>query len=292
MHLHAEDLIADPNFIRGIRFHAGRMRLMFDAKPRLARLLASHQRWLLTQMAYALSMERDRLDPSSGLTATRLIKDVTAFKVASRNTVLSFIDELFTYRFITCEPGAERKRPRHYEAAEISHQAMASWLSSNLHALDVLDGKDRAAEFDANPHWIRQIQPRLARHCMEDDIWREPPEEIGLFLWNDAGGLIVDYLISMIDLDEQDETRFFLGEFDSRGLAADFMMSRTHLQRLVSKAALSGFMGSQVDAKKPTLWISRAFVQDYCEWQAIKFAYVDEAFNWVRSRSNVRSCDI
>lgn len=275
----ATDLIADPKFILGIRFHAGRMRSMFDAGPRLARLLASHQRWLLTQVAYALSLERVEGDAFSGLTATALTAEITVFKAASRKTIRSFIDELATYRFITCVAGEERKRPRRYEVAEIAQQAMFSWVWSNLTALDVLDDGDRAARFQANPEWIGVMQPRIARDCLRDAAWREPPERVGLFMWNDAGGLIVDYLMSRIDPEEKHPERFFVGPLDSRALAADFMISRTHLQRLFAKAAQDGCMGWDVDIKKPSLWISRAFVEEYCRWQAIKFAYVDQAFH-------------
>ncbi|MBB3963760.1 hypothetical protein [Rhizobium metallidurans] len=255
------------------------MRDMFDAGPRLARLLASHQRWLLTQVAYALSMERVDGDASSGLTATALTSEITAFKAASRNTIRSYIDEVATYKFITCVPGEERKRPRRYEVAETAQQAMVGWVWSNLLALDVLDDGDRAERFRANPGWIRMMQPRIARDCLRDPAWREPPKRVGLFMWNDAGGLIVDYLMSRIDPEDKHPDRLFVGPIDSRALAADFMISRTHLQRLFAKATQDGFMGWDVDKKKPPLWISRAFVEEYCQWQAIKFAYVDQAFH-------------
>lgn len=282
MPLRAEDLAADPKFILGIRFHAERMRTMYEAGPRLARLLASQQRWLLTQMAYALSVERDPADSSSGLTAVRLTNEITAYKVASRNTVLSFVDELLTYRFIAYEPGEERKRPRHFEPAEISHQSMYGWLCSNLVALDLLDGGERTAYFESHPAMARQMQPRIARNCLADQRWREPPEQVGLFLWSDAGGLIVDNLMSRIDIEETDPERFFVGPVDSRALATDFMMSRTHMQRLFAKAVQKGCLGWEA-GKKPVLWISRAFVEEYCRWQAVKFAYVDEAFSWAKA---------
>ena len=103
----AEQLAGNCSFLMSIRFLAGRTRGMFDAGPRLARLLASHQRWLLTQTAYALHLEYDPRDPTSGFTAVRLTGRITAHKVASRNTVLAFIEELYTYRFITHTPGDE-----------------------------------------------------------------------------------------------------------------------------------------------------------------------------------------
>ncbi|MGO7302196.1 hypothetical protein ACCS72_38715, partial [Rhizobium ruizarguesonis] len=57
-------------------------------------------------------------DPTLGFTAVRLTGRITAHKVASRNTVLAFIEELYTYRFITHTPGDERRRPRHLTAVE------------------------------------------------------------------------------------------------------------------------------------------------------------------------------
>ncbi|NKM00393.1 hypothetical protein [Rhizobium leguminosarum] len=280
----AEQLVGSSSFLMSIRFLAGQMRGMFDAGPRLARLLASHQRWLLTQTAYALHLEYDPRDPTSGFTAVRLTGRITAHKVASRNTVLAFIEELYTYRFITHTPGDERRRPRHFEPADVSHQGMFAWLISNLGALDLLDGGQRAAFFQANPSLMRLIQPRIARHCLEDAAWREPPEQVALFLWTEAGGLVVDNFIARMDMASSEPGRLPVGRVETRALAADFMMSRTHLQRLLAKAAQRGCVGWQDEPRKTHLWISRDFVEEYCAWQAVKFAYVDEAFEWAKAQ--------
>ncbi|MGR9169023.1 hypothetical protein [Rhizobium sp. KDH_Rht_773_N] len=280
----AEQLAQNPTFVVSIRFLAGQMRGMFDAGPRLARLLASHQRWLLTQTAYALHLEYDPQDATSGFTAVRLTGKITAHKVASRNTVLAFIEELFTYRFIAHTPGDERRRPRHFEPAEVSHQAMFGWLHGNLGALDLLDGGNRAAYLRENPLLFRSIQPRVAYRCLEDDNWREPPEQVALFLWTEAGGLVVDHFISRLDLEGSDPARLSVGKMETRALAGDFMMSRTHLQRLLAKAAQRGCVGWYDEPKKSQLWLSRNFLDEYVGWQAVKFAYVDEAFEWAKAR--------
>ncbi|MBW9052947.1 hypothetical protein [Rhizobium mesosinicum] len=277
----AEQLAQNPSFVVSIRFLAGQMRGLFDAGPRLARLLASHQRWLLTQTAYALHLEYNPQDPTSGFTAVRLTGKITAHKVASRNTVLAFIEELFTYRFITHTPGDERRRPRHFEPAEVSHQAMFGWLHSNLGALDLIDGGNRAAFLRENPLLFRQIQPRVAYNCLEDGNWREPPEQVAMFLWTEAGGMVIDHFMSRLDLEGADLSRLAIGKVETRALAGDFMMSRTHLQRLLAKGAQRGCVG-WYDEKKSQLWMSRDFLTEYVGWQAIKFAYVDEAFEWAK----------
>lgn len=280
----AEQLAGNCAFLTSIRFLAGQTRGMFDAAPRLARLLASHQRWLLTQTAYALHLEYDPRDPTSGLTAVGLTGRITAHKVASRNTVLAFIEELFTYRFITHTPGDERRRPRHFEPANVSLQAMSAWIHANLAALDLLDGGERAAVFQANPSLMRLVQPRIARHCLEDAAWREPPAQVALFLWTEAGGLVVDNFIARMETEDAEAGKFLVGRVETRALAADFMMSRTHLQRLLAKAAQRGCVGWYDEPRKAHLWLSRHFVEEYCAWQAVKFAYVDEAFEWATAR--------
>lgn len=280
----AEQLAQNPSFLVSIRFLAGQMRGMFDAGPRLARLLASHQRWLLTQTAYALHLEYDPQDVTSGFTAVRLTGKITAHKIASRNTVLAFIEELFTYRFITHTPGDERRRPRHFEPAEVSHQAMFGWLHTNLGALDLIDGGNRAALLLENPLLFRQIQPRVAYNCLEDANWREPPEQVALFLWTEAGGMVIDHFMSRLDLEGADPTRLAIGKMETRALAGDFMMSRTHLQRLLAKGAQRGCVGWYDEPKKSQLWLSRDFLREYVGWQAIKFAYVDEAFESAKAQ--------
>ncbi|MBB3657290.1 hypothetical protein FHX15_002522 [Rhizobium sp. BK650] len=280
----AEQLAQNPSFVVSIRFLAGQMRGLFDAGPRLARLLASHQRWLLTQTAYALHLEYDPQDATSGFTAVRLTGKITAHKVASRNTVLAFIEELFTYRFITHTPGDERRRPRHFEPAEVSHQAMFGWLHANLGALDLIDGGNRATFLQQNPLLFRQIQPRVAYNCLEDGNWREPPEQVALFLWTEAGGMVVDHFMSRLDLEGADPLRLMIGKVETRTLAGDFMMSRTHLQRLLAKGAQRGCLGWYDEPKKSQLWLSRDFLKQYVGWQAVKFAYVDEAFEWAKAR--------
>ncbi|APO74045.1 hypothetical protein AM571_CH01208 [Rhizobium etli 8C-3] len=280
----AEELARHPDFLLSIRHLAGTLRGMFQAGPRLARLLTSHQRWLLTQTAYALAMHYDPGDPSSGFSAVSLTTLITKHKVASRNTVLNFIEELLTYRFITHAPGEERRRPRHFEPAEVSNQAMYGWLLANLVALDMLDDGDRAACLQAHPQLLRIAQPLVARACLEDAAWREPPEPIALFLWTEAGGLVVDQLMARIDLDGADTERFDVGRVETRNLAGDFMMSRTHLQRLFAKAVQQGCLGWYDEPRKTRLWVSRNFVWQYCGWQAIKFAYVEHAFHIARAK--------
>ncbi|TXH84962.1 MAG: hypothetical protein E6Q77_01430 [Rhizobium sp.] len=277
-----EQLARHPKFVTALRFLSESLRNRYDSGPRIARMLASHQRWLLTQSAYALHLEYDSAVPGSGLTVVGLRDLITRYRVASRNTVLSFIDELMTYRFLELAPGSVR-RPRRYVPTEVSFTAMFGWYLANLAAIDLIDDGGRAAALVASPALLDLAQPRMARHCLATDIWREPPESVGLFLWTEAGGLVVDHIMSRLDLSGEVGDRIDIGRFDARALAAHFMISRTHLQRLLRKSAERGDIGWHDESKKTRMWVSREFLDQYCGWQAIKLAAVDEAFAWAQS---------
>lgn len=284
MSFNFEQLAGNPDFVLSLRFLAQALRQKFDGGPRLSRLLASHQRWLMTQIAFALHLEHDPQDPGSGLTTGVLRDVITAHKVASRNTVLSFLEELRTYRFLLLAPGEEARRPRRFVPAEASQNGMLGWCYANLAALDLLDSGNRAATFAADPRLFRYLQPRIAMNCLADPRWREPPAAVGMFLWTEAGGLVVDHLIANLDCRSAKDDRIQIGRVDTRSLAAQFMMSRTHLQRLLAKAALQGCIGWDDPVKKTQLWMSQQFLQEYCRWQAVKFAYVDEAFEFAQRK--------
>ncbi len=271
-----DTLAKHPGFVAALAFLARQLQGQFDVNQRLTRFLASHQRWLLSQAGFALHLEYDPLEPSSGLTTTRLKEMVISVNAASRNTVLNYLDQLLSYRFIRLagDPG---RRPRRFEATEASTAAMFGWLSANLAALDLLDMGERAATMQAHPDLFKLIQPRIARQCFENAAWRDPPARVAMFLWTEAGGLVMDELITRIDPATLNDPLIDIGRIDARAMAAHFMMSRTHLQRLLRKA-VDGRCLVWNDDKKTTMSISRDYLDEYAGWQAEKFAIVDEAF--------------
>lgn len=276
MTLSVDQLATHPDFVGALGFLARQLQAQYDGNQRLARFLASHQRWLLSQAGFALQLEYDPSDPASGLTTTRLKETIIAVNAASRNTVLNFLDQLLSYRFIRLA-GDPMRRPRRFEATETSTLAMAGWLAANLATLDMLDRGGRAASFLDRPELLRLIQPRIARHCIECSDWREPPERVAMFLWTEAGGLVMDELISRIDPADRTSDLIELGRVDARAMATHFMMSRTHLQRLLRRAVDCNCLVWR-DDKKTHMAMSRDYLAEYCRWQAVKFAIVDEAF--------------
>lgn len=278
MALSIDQLRSSPAFCDALRVFATDLRGEYDGNPRLARLLSSHQRWLLSQCAFALHIEHDPDVPGSGLTASRLRDMITASNAASRNTVLNFLDQLHCYRFIRLA-GETARRPRRYEATEVTHQGMVRWMLANLATLDRVDGGSRAQTLAARPELFKLIQPHAARRSFEHDGWREPPPRVAMFMWTEAGGLVMDELVRRIEASDASAERYDIGRVDARAMAEHFMMSRTHLQRLLRRAVEAGGLQWQDEGKKTHLWFMADLLNEYCGWQAIKFSIIDEAFD-------------
>ncbi|MGX5665650.1 hypothetical protein ACWKW9_06700 [Rhizobium daejeonense] len=287
----AEQLAANPLFVEALKAFAIQLRGRYDEQPRLARFLASHQRWLLSQAAFALHLEYDPDEPNSGLTTTRLREIVTTGRAASRNTVLNFLDQLVSYRFAKIA-GDPARRPRRFEAADVTTKAMFGWMVANLAALDGLDGGNRARTLMEKPELFKLIQPQVARRSFDNIQWREPPRRVAMFLWTEAGGLVMDELIRRVRLSEEADGRFDIGRVDARLMAEQFMMSRTHLQRLFRKAIDENCLQWQDETKKSNLWFTADFLAEYCRWQAVKFSIVDQVFEEVSGKlASEGECD-
>lgn len=278
-----------PHFISALRAYAGKLRGQFDQSPRLSRMLASHQRWLLSQAAFALQLEYDPSQPGSGLTTTNLREIITSNNAASRNTVLNFLDQLLSYKFVRIA-GDPNRRPRRYEATELPFKAMYQWLMTNFELLDRLDGGERAATLAEQPDLFRQIQPQIARRACLDPSWLEPPPRVALFLWTEAGGLVMDELVRRAMELSPDAEGYNIGRIDARLMAEHFMISRTHLQRLFRRAVESGCL-HWPDGDRNHCILRRDFLDEYCGWQAIKFAIVDFAYERICGSARVGKSD-
>ncbi len=286
-YLTADEILSKPKLRAGLRTISERMMERFLANPRLGRALGSHQRWLLSQAAFALHLEYQPGVRDSGLTVGRLRDLITANSAASRNTVLNFLEEMRHYRFVRDIPAPEgsRGRRRLIEVSEIAEQAMTDWIRANLAALDTLDDGDRLEALEADPSLFRDTQPVSARACLEDPAWLEPPADVGLFQWTDGGGLVMDELILRIgDTPPNEEGRICVGAINVRKLADHFLMSHTHLQRLFRKAAEAGIVGWSGARRKADLWISDEFLGNYQRWQSVKFSHIDRAFRQAQAK--------
>ncbi|WP_159948075.1 hypothetical protein [Rhizobium sp. 18065] len=246
--------------------------------PRLARLKASHRKWLMTHAMFALSLSRRDDDPMSGLTATRFIEIVMRLGAASRNTATAYLAELFAYKFLRDVPDVPDRRVRVFETTEVANAAMMRWFIGHMACLDRLDGGDREATTIADPRIFKLGQPIAAEILVEDPLWRDPPDTIGHFLWSDLGGMVLHDLITRLGDFDRAAPRTPVGPVTLAELSEIYMISTTNLKRMFKKAESEDLLGWDLPRRRGNLWLSRRFIEDYFTWQSAKFAALDVAY--------------
>ncbi|NRP74112.1 hypothetical protein ILFOPFJJ_05033 [Ensifer psoraleae] len=272
-----EALLQNPEFRSVLQVGARNLIAVNDLFPRVARMVAAHQKWMLTHAAYALHLERDRNNPDSGVTAARLLKLMRDTGGASRNTATAFLAELVAYKMLRPTNGGRTRRTRPLEPTEISQHAMQLWFKSQMTTLDLLDGGTRVERIEADMAIFERAQPLAARRLLADRKWTQPPQGVAVFVWSESGGILLDDLMarpsSLVPVDGKVWINVNLAT-----LAEHYLISNTHVRRLFSNAEKSGFIGRPDDGTRGRFWLSEQLIDEYVFWQAVKFEALASAF--------------
>ncbi|MDX0566972.1 hypothetical protein GOD83_23560 [Sinorhizobium medicae] len=276
--LTVSDLLQNPDFPQVLQAGARTLIAVNDLYPRVARLVASHQKWMLTQAAYSLHHERDVSNPESGITAARLLKLMRETGGASRNTAAAFLAELVAYKLLQPASGGRTRRARPLEPAEISETAMRLWFKSQMSTLDLLDNGRRVERTEADGSIFQRAQPLAARRLLSDSRWTAPPKGVAIFVWSESGGVILDDLMTRVSDFAAVEGKVWvdvsLGKF-----AEHYLISNTHVRRIFAKAEAAGFLGKAPDGRRGRLWLSAQLIEEYLSWQAVKIEALASAFD-------------
>nr|WP_234716839.1 hypothetical protein [Ensifer adhaerens] len=274
----ADGILRNPLLRETLQISARDLMAVYDIFPRVARLVASHQKWILTQAAYALHLERDPSHPDSGVTAARLLKFMHETGGASRNTAAAFLAELLAYKLLRDASGERKnKKVRPLEPTEVSENAMMRWFMSQMGTLDRLDGGRRLEHVEADTSVLGRTQPIAARMLLSDKNWSEPPAGVAIFVWTECGGLLLDDLMARPKSLTPVDGKVWL-ELNLAELATHYTISNTHVRRLFTKAQDSGYIGRSNDGSRGRFWMSARLVDEYCRWQAVKLAALANAY--------------
>ncbi|KEC73966.1 UNVERIFIED_ORG: hypothetical protein GGD51_005401 [Rhizobium esperanzae] len=272
----AETLAADDRFLAAILHCADQMLAIYRESPRIASIFAAQQRWLMAHAGFALHYGHPDYE-KSGLYSGRFVDFAIKNDIASRNTAAAFMQEMLAYRFLRPAPGAD-KRTRYLEPTEIAEQHFTRWLVTHMMILDSLDGGERAEKIAADPAaMMAAIQPRIAKAIIGSQAVRSPGPTFNLFNWANSGGLVMDYLISRLPDFPRTAELVVVGPLSLRELREQFMISNTHLKRLLTQASNMGSVGWTEPSRKGDFWLSRPFILEYWNYQASKFAIIDAA---------------
>lgn len=249
-----------------------------DLFPRMARLVSSHRKWMLTHASYALHLERDPNDPGTGITAARLLRLMQETGGASRNTAAAFLAELVTYKLLLPAAGGHSRRTRPLEPAEASERAMRLWFKSQMSTLDLLDGGSRARQVEADGSIFERAQPVAAKQLLSNPKWTEPPEGVGVFVWAESGGVILDDLMTRPASLAPTSDKVWI-EVNLADLAEHYLVSNTHVRRLFARAQAADLIGKGQDGRRGHFWLSARLIDEYASWQAIKLEALASAFD-------------
>ncbi|MBX5029331.1 hypothetical protein [Rhizobium lentis] len=273
----ADNLAADDRFLAAILHCANQLLAIYRESPRIASIFAAQQRWLMAHAGFALHYGHPDDGQNVGLYSGRFIDFAVKNDIASRNTAAAFIQEMLAYRFLRPVPGPD-KRTRYLEPTESAEQHFTRWLVTHMMILDSLDGGERANRITADPStMMAAIQPRIARAIIGSEAVRSPGPTFNLFNWANSGGLVMDYLISRLPDFSRTAERVVLGPLSLRELREQFMISNTHLKRLLTQATIMESVGWTEPARRGDFWLSGRFICEYRNYQAAKFAIVDAA---------------
>lgn len=273
----ASDLVSNSVFFAAMQENARQMTAQFAENPRLSSIFASQQRWLMAQLG--LSLHYRRADPDKGLYAGRFVANAVQYGIASRNTAGAFVKEMLAYRFARPADNPPDHRMRPLEPTDVAIESVVKWLYTHLAILDMLDGGKRAVALAEKPALFASLQPAIAQGILENHAVRNPGETFNLFTWANSGGVVMDCLIALIRDFDPDAARIRIGPISSAEICQRYRISKTHLKRLMDKAADMGSLGHDSGAGKNMLWLSQGFIREYRTYQAEKFAIIDAAFH-------------
>lgn len=272
-----DQIAAHPRLPVACRIVAETLTGMYREWPRLARIKASHRKWLMLQIAFTLSLRPQPGDPGSGLTPSRFIAMVDDLSVASRNTADSFLKELTACGFLRVIRHDHDRRMRFLMPMENTTAAMNGWLQGHMNALDALDGGKRRVDC------FSEIFPRIVDRLAADALWRAGSPGIDPFLAMQLGGMVLEEILLLglghFSEGARDDHPVFLRSFSASRLASRYGISARSIKNVIRRAEASGTIGLVGMAGERELWVSVGFIRNYLSWQARKLACLDAAWH-------------
>ncbi|OLP49860.1 hypothetical protein BJF91_19620 [Allorhizobium taibaishanense] len=263
-------MLSHPEIYVVVRGQAQAFLARFAERPQIGRVFASHQRWLLGQIALMQYFETGQIVPA------RYYDFVDANGVASRNTADAFLKEMLTYG-VAREISASDRRSRPLVPSELSLDSAAGWLEIHLKSLDRFDGGERTRKFTASGRDMRQMHPLMAAAFMRTPELREQPAVFDPFVWLNNGNIIIDWLIANSQDADNDAAEVSIGVVSIQSMAETFHLSRSHLTRKLLDASDMQTIGWKGRRGRSELWVSNEFRREYARAQAVKLEIIDAA---------------
>lgn len=278
--LTVEAILENRLYAFALRDAALKLIAMHDAAPRIVRYTADMKRWLLTQSILAFHFQRVTSPSHPGLTAAKLNALIAESDVASKNTAFAHLAEMRNYGLLVDTHESGDKRVRQLRISETAETLIREWFNEHLKSLDMLDCGTRFSRSSADRRLLWYAQPRMSQSLFHDPNWTSPPQTVDTFVRTASGSNILHDLMSRLPPGRELELRMPIGPLRIGEFFKRYAISRTHARRLFDRAHLLEACGWDLSSDRGDFWLGAELVRDYRHWQAVKFAAIDEAFEW------------
>ncbi|TCS05162.1 hypothetical protein EV281_103844 [Rhizobium sp. BK418] len=278
--LTVEAIVENRLYAFALRDAALKLIAMHDAAPRIVRYTADMKRWLLTQSIVAFHFQRVTSPSHPGLTAAKLNALIAESEVASKNTAFAHLAEMRNYGLLVDTHESGDRRVRQLRISDTAEALIREWFDEHLKSLDMLDRGTRFSRSSADRRLLWYAQPRMSESLFHDPDWASPPQTVDAFVRTASGSNILHDLMSRVSPEQELETRMSVGPLRIGEFFKRYAISRTHARRLFDRAQLLEACGWDLAGERSGFWIGAGLIRDYRHWQAVKFAAIDEAFEW------------
>lgn len=281
--LTVEAIVENRLYALALKDAALKLIAMHDAAPRIVRYTADMKRWLLTQSILAFHFQHVTSPSHPRLTAANLNAFVAESNVVCKNTAYAHLAEMRNYGLLidTHERGDGRARP--LKISETAESLIREWFDEHLKSLDMLDQGTRLLRSSADRRLLWYAQPRMSGRLFRDPDWASPPTTVDTFVRTASGSNILHDLMSRLPPEKELGAHMSIGPLRITEFFKRYAISRTHARRLFERAHLLEICGWDLSGKDGDFWLAGGLVRDYRHWQAVKFAAIDEAFEWAYS---------
>ncbi len=247
--------------------------------PRMAAIFGKQQRYLLGQLAIAMAFECGQ----RGIVVAHFLEAVKTHGIASRNTAISFIDEMLHYKIAQINALGANRRSRPIMLAPATIEALMTWLGLHLGSLDALDGGNRYSALQQDPKLLAQVHPLVVHHILSSKKTLKPVRIFAFLSDMNDGRVLMDNIITSLHDAPAGTARFSTFVHSYNQLCEPLRVSRTHLLRKLAVSEQAGHTGWLGRRGSSTFWISKELLHEYETYQTEKLANIESAWQTIRA---------
>lgn len=244
---------------------------------RFLRFVDTHQKWLLLH----LIADIDAGTNGSGIAVNWIAQRAHDLGIASRNTTLAFFGQLSSYGYLVQRDSRSDRRMRLVSLSRQTEDILAEWVTGLAACLAPCLGaeSDPGNQVDLNPY--HSLYLPVAKALLDMPQFIRPPVDICLMQDIRGGWMVMNHLLSGIEVSECRDDTVLIPDFTLADHARQYSMSRSTIYRLFRLAEDAALLGWREPGSPPMLWMSGYHLRQYCRWNGRLLGAVRSAIDTV-----------